>query len=436
MTDTPQRASVPPTRAKSADNTLMRKLAAIAMIAAATLVPAMLISDLTAQREASLQSVRQEFAKLWGPAQTLAGPTLIIPYQHSGWQRRGYVEVQIANLDVAAKLIPQQRKRGLFQATVYDAEIDMSSAFAVPAEVALREVITDKDAQILWQEAHILVGTTPGKVSARGADRATIAGVETAWAYCSELAPLAGVCQNDGILAVRAPLAATGAPAQLSFQTKLALRGTDAFALAFSGRQLSATIVSAWPSPSFSGDMLPAQSKVTRSGFEASWALTRLGLPRIANVHAALQPSATQLTQLGVSLIEPVTHYRMIERVAKYALLFVVLSFACYFFFEVLARLEIHVVQYGLLGVSLSLFSLLLLSLAEPLGYAGGYAISAAMVLLQATLYTASVTRSIKSALGFGAMLASLFGLLYVLLSLEPTRCCLAPCSCSPCCRC
>ena len=37
--------------------------------------------------------------------------------------------------------------------------------------------------------------------------------------------------------------------------------------------------------------------------------------------------------------------------------------------FEVLSRLRIHAVQYGLLGLSLSLFSLLLLSLAEPIGY-------------------------------------------------------------------
>ena len=76
---------------------------------------------------------------------------------------------------------------------------------------------------------------------------------------------------------------------------------------------------------------------------------------------------------IGVELIEATPIYRMINRVAKYGLLFVVLSFATYFFFEVLSRLRIHVVQYGLLGLSLSLFSLLLLSLAEPIGYTNGY---------------------------------------------------------------
>ncbi len=109
----------------------------------------------------------------------------------------------------------------------------------------------------------------------------------------------------------------------------------------------------------------------------------------------------------------------MINRVAKYGLLFVVLSFATYFFFEVLSRLQIHIVQYGLLGLSLSLFSLLLVSLAEPIGYTNGYLVSAGLVLVQSTLYTAAVARRFKPAFLFALMLTSLFAFLYVLLGLE-----------------
>ena len=101
---------------------------------------------------------------------------------------------------------------------------------------------------------------------------------------------------------------------------------------------------------------------------------------------------------IAVDLIEATPIYRMITRVAKYGLLFVVLSFATYFFFEVLSRLQIHIVQYGLLGLSLSLFSLLLLSLAEPIGYTNGYLVSAGLVLTQSTLYTAAVARRFKPA--------------------------------------
>jgi inner membrane protein len=76
-------------------------------------------------------------------------------------------------------------------------------------------------------------------------------------------------------------------------------------------------------------------------------------------------------------------------------------------------------VQYGLLGLSLSLFSLLLLSLAEPIGYLNGYLVAAGMVLVQSTLYTLAVSRRILPTLMFTAMLSSLFGFLYVLVGLE-----------------
>jgi inner membrane protein len=121
----------------------------------------------------------------------------------------------------------------------------------------------------------------------------------------------------------------------------------------------------------------------------------------------------------GVDLIEATPIYRMISRVAKYGLLFVVLSFATYVFFELLARLNIHIVQYGLLGLSLSLFSLLLLSLSEPIGYTLGYAASAGLVLAQSTLYTAAVTRRFRQTAAFATMLSALFAFLYVLLGLE-----------------
>ena len=72
-----------------------------------------------------------------------------------------------------------------------------------------------------------------------------------------------------------------------------------------------------------------------------------------------------------------------------------------------------------MLGLSLSLFSLLLISLAEPVGYTNGYLISAGLVLIQSTLYTAAVARRFKPAFLFALMLTSLFAFLYVLLGLE-----------------
>ena len=134
------------------------------------------------------------------------------------------------------------------------------------------------------------------------------------------------------------------------------------------GEELFAKFSSSWPSPSFGGNTLPIDSKISPEGFEANWQTTEFGSPRITASLGIMDAAMWKGATIGVDLIEATPIYRMINRVAKYGLLFVVLSFATYFFFELLSRLQIHIVQYGLLGLSLSLFSLLLVSLAEPVG--------------------------------------------------------------------
>ena len=58
-------------------------------------------------------------------------------------------------------------------------------------------------------------------------------------------------------------------------------------------------------------------------------------------------------------------NHQRLERSVKYGLLFVGLTFACFFFFDALKQRAIHPIQYGLVGAALVLFYLLLTSLAD-----------------------------------------------------------------------
>src|SRR5690606_23537014 len=91
-------------------------------------------------------------------------------------------------------------------------------------------------------------------------------------------------------------------------------------------------------------------------------------------------PACTELMSrhFGVSFIDPVDHYLQSERATKYAFLFIGLTFAAFFLLEVLRRFSVHPIQYGLVGLALAVFFLLLLSLAEHVGFALAYLISAA----------------------------------------------------------
>jgi inner membrane protein len=120
-----------------------------------------------------------------------------------------------------------------------------------------------------------------------------------------------------------------------------------------------------------------------------------------------------------VSFIDPVDQYLKSDRAIKYALLFIVLTFAGFFLFEVLKSLAVHPVQYALVGVALAFFYLLLLSLSEHIGFALAYLLSAGACVLLIGFYVCHVLRSVRHGLSFSAGLAALYGLLYGLLSAE-----------------
>lgn len=66
------------------------------------------------------------------------------------------------------------------------------------------------------------------------------------------------------------------------------------------------------------------------------------------------------------------------------------------------------------------LFSLSLLALSEPSSFAIAYLITAGAVMLQASLFTWSVTRRSRLATLFASMSTTVFGFQYVVLSFEP----------------
>jgi inner membrane protein len=397
----------------------LHKLALVGGLALATLLPNILISGLIEERETRQETVRKEFARNWGPQQQLQSPILVVPYQVPSGRPRQYLKIAAARLEIAANLDPQERRRGLFQATVYDARIEMQGTFVVPAEHRLRDLLSDKESRILWSESFIALATAASFTGLRSEDHVAVNGVATPWLPCLEAVRQEADCRGASAVLASAPLEPAPRSTTIAFKSAISLRGTGSFGLAWAGKELVVTIRSPWTTPSFGGDVLPTSSSLTAQGFEARWLIAEFGSPRILSSAVVADPTMWKGSTIGVDLIEATPIYRMINRVAKYGLLLVVLSFATYFFFEMLSRLQIHVVQYGILALSLSLFSLLLLSLSEPIGYTAGYATSAALVVIQASLYTAAVAKRIKPALAFAGMLASLFAFLYVLLGLD-----------------
>lgn len=236
----------------------------------------------------------------------------------------------------------------------------------------------------------------------------------------------------------------TRADAPLSADLTVQLAGTGRLAVVPAAAQTTWSLRSDWPHPSFGGRFLPTTREVSNAGFSAQWQVSALASAAAADVHAGAPPCAATheagdadpvrhagtavappeakcLDTLSVAFIDPVNPYVLTDRATKYGLLFIALTFGGVMLVEALTRRRVHPVQYLLVGLALALFFLLLLSLSEHLGFGAAYALAATACVLLLGVYGAAMLGRPRAGVVFGAGMALLYSLLWLLLRLEQT---------------
>ena len=128
--------------------------------------------------------------------------------------------------------------------------------------------------------------------------------------------------------------------------------------------------------------------------------------------------STPEMETIGVALVEPGDVHQQTDRIVKYALLVVALTFGTIFVVGLLKRDRVHLVQYLLIGAALALFYLLLLSLAEQMAFGWAYAIASGVDIAIVGIYAGA---TINRVIGWvtGLLLAALHGYMFTLLQME-----------------
>ncbi len=90
---------------------------------------------------------------------------------------------------------------------------------------------------------------------------------------------------------------------------------------------------------------------------------------------------------MAVTFMDPVNPYVLSDRATKYAVLFIVLTFGSVALSEFLGRRRVHPVQYTLVGLALTMFFLLLLSLSEHIAFGQACALASASCVALLTFY-------------------------------------------------
>jgi len=410
---------------------LLIKIGAIFFTALLLLIPVFQIQGLVSERRETRDSVVQEMARSAGYAQTITGPVLIVPYTRKvrSWSEpregepRHLIETEVAgklsflpaDFELSGKLQVDDRQRGIYHARIFDADTRITGVF----ELAANYGVTTDLADYTFSAPSLALGIS----DIRGIGNA----LELQW-NGQPLPFEPGATGSMLPSGVHAPLPAPGLATEqkLPFSIQLSLQGTGEFQVTPIGRESLVLLTSNWPHPSFNGEFLPREREVTGAGFSARWQ-TSFFATNLENVVRACEdasldnPPCRELSSrhFGVSFIDPVDHYLKSERAAKYAFLFIGLTFAAFFSFEVLRRFSVHPIQYGLVGLALAVFFLLLLSLSEHLGFAFAYLISAASCVSLVGFYVGHVIQDNKLGAVFASALGALYGVLYAILGAE-----------------
>ena len=386
----------------------------IAMLTIFMIIPSFMIQELIGERQSRSKDAIKRISDKWSREQTLFGPVLVVPYQTKSTDERGISSVRqheiciVPNdLNVDAQLMPEERHYGIYKAILYKSEINLSGTFSAEALAGI------KADSILWDKVNVSIGFS----DLRGLTRKTVINVGG-----KPFEAVTGSLSSDidnVVSAFPGRLDCFADGGGIQFSCRLDLNGSRRLDFVPVGKTTQVNLRGNWESPSYFGDFTPEIIPVD-TGFQASWNVLSFNrsIPDSWQDKQGLR-KAENYPSFGVYLVEPVDHYQQNMRSAKYALLFVVLTFVVFFFVELLTRKQIHPIQYLLVSAALIVFYTLLLSLSEHIAFGWAYLIASLATISLVTAYTYSIFNNKTQTLILSGSLAGLYIFLYTTLQLE-----------------
>ena len=404
------------TNTKKKSMGLTTKGAIVCALILILLIPMQMISGLIKERLKREESVRKEVCSKWASEQTLAGPFLIVPYYEpivnpkngKPTSETKHCFILPEELNIGGEVIPFQRHRSIFNITVYQSNLNFSGTFP----------------KIDWENLNIPVENIQFDKAILYFEFSDFRGIEEQLyvKWNSKSLPLGKenilTISSENGLAASIMLSPEDLQKENNFSLDIKLKGSENLKFVPLGKTTQTHLTSSWKNPSFTGKFIPNNpAEITSKGFIADWKILHLNLnfPQIwkGMVHDIYESS------YGVTLLQSTDSYVKTERSVKYAILFIALTFALYFFIEILQNRKVHPLQYVLVGIALCIFYTLLLSISEYLEFNWAYVISSAAIITLISLYTSGAFKSKKIACVFGFVLCLLYGFIFILIQLQ-----------------
>ncbi|MDI1308251.1 MAG: cell envelope integrity protein CreD [Methylotenera sp.] len=413
------------------------------------------INSLITERQSSQESVKHKISSSYAGSQTIIGPVLAVPYTEEYYVKVIDNEVKKVerhkdeyiyyllpdNLELAGGFTNEYKKLGIYKALMYQLGGNIKGSFSLPANYEIKP--QHEGGVISYLPAYVSIGISDTR-GINGKPELTVNSETYQFEQGTNLSTL-----GNGIHAYLGTLN-IAATKNIHFEFKLNLRGMENFNFTPIADSNKIALQSSWQHPHFNGSFLPdaATQKITPAGFQAQWEVSSLsssnqtillnmlnqgwnGKSTATSASAidsarASYPAAAQaansnqsLESLSIGFVEPINVYSQSDRATKYGLLFIGLTFAGFFIFEIIKRLRIHPAQYTLVGLAMALFYLLLISLSEHISFAMSYLIASLSCVSLLGYYLTYVLKSKGHGFMFAGLLTALYGALYGILASE-----------------
>lgn len=389
------------------------KVLLVLIITLILLIPAYRIEMLIAERQNLQTDVTNEISSKWGERQTLTGPIVTVPYieiENEGTPNENrsthHIFILPEELNIEGEVLPQIKKRSIYKAFLYTSNISLSGSFNFSK---VKELGIDPD-RILWNQSTINFGISdPRGISSIGQLMWNNEVLETEPGLPAAMPIKNGIQSSLDIEAIPEET--------INFSGEISLKGSSKIDFIPLGKTTRVSLNSPWADPGFGGAFLPIESNITTDGFTAQWEVLDYNRS-FGQVWNNYFPALDEW-KFGLNLIDPVDIYQKTTRAVKYGFMIIALTFAFFFFFEILKKLKIHPIQYTIVGFAILIFYVLLIALSEQMAFHWAFLLSAISIVSIVGYYFYYISHSRKITFLFSILLALIYGFIYVILNAE-----------------
>ena len=429
-----------PPYARRTVSPVMKKIVFLFIFVLVLLIPLKLIGDLIDDRGRLYNQTITNIGNEWGKSQKIIAPVITISYKDTRINNKESVSnvsntkaVTVVPVERKFAILPDElnatiemkdevRQRGIYNATVYNANIKLKGYFS-------SKDFPDKDVQgcvsIGLTDTKALIKINKFKIGDMEQDLEAMSGTMAVPLITNGISGQLGPEHNSIMDKEKIP-----------FEIDIDFRGSRDISILPLGKKNHFEIKSNWKSPSFSG-VLPTERTIDENGFLAKWEVSNLirNYPQIIDVnedkYSDFYDNSSEgyesygnyysdgNTVVKVALFDSVTSYTQIYRACNYGILFIGMSLVVVYIFEVVSKKAAHYVQYGVVGFSLVIFYLLLLSLSEHIGFEWAYLVSSLAIVIPNSMYITSMTSNKKFGIGMFIFLSGIYAILFSILRME-----------------